>query len=397
MSKKLVIIALLFFVFFLIGCDTYIVSPLIPNITSEFNIASGYGGYLVTVYSMFYVIFSPILGPMSDKIGRKKMIIIGMIFFSLASFFTALSKNYIMILVARSFTGVGAAFAAPNVWSYVGDCFEYKKRGKITGIIASGLSVGMILGVPIGSFLAQEISWRQNFYILGIISIIVGVLMIKMLPNISIIEKTSNKISYIGNLKLVFKEKRILTSFIVTFLISFGNFGLYTFLGYWLSKQFKLNTAYIGFFLIVGGLGNFFGAQISGILSDKYGKKKIACIFSLVLAITLMLVPLLKFSLYLTGLDVFLWLCAGGASFTVMQIIATQLSLQSRGTVMAINNSFFWGGTAFGSAIVSCILNSFNFFASSAICALSALLSSIILYFFAKNIELDSESCDVNH
>jgi multidrug resistance protein len=375
----------LFLVFFSIGCDTYIVSPLIPIITSDLNINTSYGGYLVTAYSLLYVIFSLILGPISDKLGRKKMIIIGMFLFCISSFYTGLSGNYVMILIARGFTGIGAACAAPNVWSYIGDYFEYKERGRITGIIASGLSLGMILGVPIGSFLTKLISWRQNFYILGIISLIVVLLMIKLLPNIKIVKESTIKNNYKNHLKKIFQENIVVFSFIVTFLISFANFGLYTFLGYWLNKQFHLGILYVGLFLIIAGLGNFFGAQTSGFLSDKYGKKNIACISALIMAIVIILVPVFKFNIYLTIIVVFLWLGSGGASFTVMQVIATQLSSESRGTVMSINNSFFWGGTAIGSACISFIIYNSSFSIAALICSIASLSASVILYLFIND------------
>lgn len=156
MKKK--IIVLLFIVFFLIGCDTFIISPLIPSISESLHIQAGSSGYLVTLYSIFYVICAPILGPISDNLGRKKMLILGMLLFGIASIMTGISGNFALILLARGLTGVGAAFAAPNVWAYIGDFFDYEERGKITAIIASALSLGMILGVPAGSFLAQTLN-----------------------------------------------------------------------------------------------------------------------------------------------------------------------------------------------------------------------------------------------
>lgn len=384
-NEKLLIISLLFMVFFSIGCDTYIVSPLISTITSDLNINISYGGYLVTSYSISYVIFSLLLGPISDKIGRKKMIMIGMSLFCIASFYTGLSKNYIMLLVARGFSGIGAACAAPNVWSYIGDSFEYKERGKVTGIVASGLSLGMILGVPIGAFLTKLINWRQNFYILGLIALLSAVLMLKFLPNI--VDTNHINYHYKDAFITVLKKRNIIISFIVTFLISFANFGLYTFLGYWLNKAFDLNIIYIGLFFIIAGLGNFFGARTSGSFSDKYGKKNIALISMLVMALVIILLPIVKFSIYLTAIMVFFWLAAGGAAFTVMQVIATKLSLEARGTVMSINNSFFWGGAAIGSAIVSFIIYKFDFLVAALTCSIISIIASILLYFFINDNE----------
>lgn len=386
MKQKFRLVGLLFIVFFLIGCDTFIISPLIPQITDSLHISPGSGGYLVTSYSIFYVVFSTILGPLSDGIGRKKMIGIGMIIFSVSSFATAISNNYALILLARSVTGIGAAFAAPNVWSFIGDTFEYKERGKITAMVASALSLGMILGVPIGSALAQWKSWEISFYVLAVISLLAGSLIFTTFP-VSGISKSDSKIKYGTQFSLVLSQKNILFSFIVTFLISLGNFGLYTYLGYWLNKCFSLKVSTIGLIMIIAGIGNLLGMQVGGILSDKFGKKKVVIISLLILMISLFLLPLLRLNIILTVIDVFLWLGSGGSSFSVMQVVVTQLNPKSRGTIMALNNSFMWTGTAVGSALVSLLIRYTTFSVASLLCSFGVLVACFILFLFIKTDE----------
>lgn len=380
MKKRSIIITLLFSLFFLIGCDTFIVSPLIPLITSNFKIRIGSGGYMVTAYSVFYVIFSPLLGPLSDKYGRKKMLIIGTLIFSLSSFATAAAPNYFLIIVVRSLTGIGAACAAPNVWSFIGDHFDYNERGKVTFIVASALSIGMVLGVPIGSFLTQTFDWQAIFYVLGIASLIVSLLINIYFPAENITYTINS--SYIIQFKKVFNSESVGFSFLVTLFIAFANFGLYTFLGFWLNKQFNLNVSCTGLFLVLAGLGNLAGMQIGCNFSDRFSKKRIVIISTIILAITLILLPIFRNNIYATAIDIFLWLGAGGASFSVMQVLITQLSSEARGTVMGINNSFFWLGTASGSAITGLIINNFTFSASAVVCSLSAFLAAVCMAIF---------------
>lgn len=394
MKKRIIIIMLLFLVFFLIGCDTFIISPLVPLISSDLNINVANGGYLVTVYSLLYVLASPLLGPISDRIGRKKMIAVGMFIFAISSIATGLSSNFAIMLIARGLTGVGAAFAAPNVWSYIGDCFDYKERGRVTAIIGSALSLGMILGVPLGSFLAQLTNWKQSFYVLGIISAVVTLGIFIGFPNI-LIESSTNE-NYRKQFKKVFKQRSVTYSFFVTLFIAFANFGLYTFLGYWINKCFNLSVSYVGLFLIVAGIGNLIGMQVGGFIGDKYGKKKVVVMSTLIMAITLAILPLFSGNIYLTAINVFLWLATGGASFGSMQVIITQLSEESRGTVMGINNSFMWSGTALGSALVSVIINKFNFSLSAIICGIVALIAGLILKFLVKE-KSDHEEAKLNN
>lgn len=382
MKKRIIIITLLFSVFFLIGCDTFIISPFVPLISASLKIKAGSGGYLVTSYSIFYVIFSPLLGPISDCIGRKKMIAIGMFIIAISSVATGMATNFNVMLIVRGLTGLGAAIAAPNVWSYIGDLFEYKERGRVTAIIESALSLGMIFGVPIGSLLAQLVNWEESFYVLGIISVIVALCILIEFPEIKVGNSTNK--NYGNQFKKVFEQRFVIYSFFVTLFIAFANFGLYTFLGYWINKCFNLNVSYVGLFLIAAGIGNLIGMQVAGILSDKYSKKQVVIFSSLFMGITLFLLPLFASNIYLTAVDVFLWLAGGGASFAIMQVIITQLSQESRGTVMAVNNSFMWSGTALGSAMVSIIINYFSFSVAAIMCATAACIASLMLKFLVK-------------
>lgn len=381
MKKKAIATILLFIVFFLIGCDTFIISPFIPLISKTLRIKAGTSGYLVTAYSLFYVLVSVFMGPVSDMIGRKKMIVIGISIFALSSIATGLTSIFAVTILARCLTGVGAAFAAPNVWSYIGDYFPNNERGKVTAIVASALSLGMILGVPSGSGLAQLMNWEDAFYILGFIAVAVVICIVILLPKTDF---TYTKQNYLASFKKVFQQRFVLFSFLATFFIAIANFGLYTFLGYWLNKNFRLSTSMVGLFLIIAGVGNLIGMQLAGILSDKFGRKKLVTISTLVMTFSLLLLPFLSSNIYLTGIDVFIWLASGGASFAVMQVIVTQLSTESRGTVMSLNNSFMWGGTASGSAIIGVTINNVGFFISALICSVSALLACLTLKFFIK-------------
>ncbi len=77
-------IAVLSFIFFFIGLDTFIISPLIPSIAKSLGILSAYAGLMVTAYSLSYVIISTLQGPLSDTLGRKPLITTGLVSYSLS-------------------------------------------------------------------------------------------------------------------------------------------------------------------------------------------------------------------------------------------------------------------------------------------------------------------------
>lgn len=382
MKKQLHIISLLFLVFFLIGCDTFIISPLIPSITSNLHIAAGNGGYMVSFYSIFYVIFTFVLGPLSDRIGRKPMIIIGIVVFSISSLITGIAGNFPIILIARGVTGVGAAFAAPNIWAFIGDYFDQSIRGKVTAAVASALSLGLVIGVPIGTVIEQNLKWQECFYVLAILALMVAILLLFLLPNIN----NSKQASAVKGKEYreILIQPQVIYSYMTTFLINFANFGLYTFLGYWLKQQLRQTGLPISIIFILAGIGNLTGVFLSGALSGKISPKKLATFMAFILAVAFATLPFWKHYMAVTVVDIVVWMVAGGAAFSVMQAFVTQISQKARGTVLAMNNGFMWMGTAVGSAVISIIIDKWNFPVAAYICACLAALAWLILKFRLK-------------
>ncbi len=234
-------------------------------------------------------------------------------------------------MVFRSLAGVSAALVAPNVWSYIGDRFDYKIRGKITGIIASALSLGLIFGVPVASFIAKNSTWRYTFYLLGFAIFIVSLFSFIFLEEPK--RSRPTKIAYFNRFKDVFAIRVVDAALTVTALVAFANFGLYTFLGSWLRQSFYLDVSQIGIFLIPAGLGNLLGMLLGGRISDKIGKMNVAFVSTLMLFVVMILLPLTNYSVLAAAISVFLWLGFGGSAFAVLQVLVTNLSKEQRGTV----------------------------------------------------------------
>lgn len=386
MKKKMPVIALLFLVFFLVGCDTFIISPLIPGMTAQFHVAVGSGGYMVSFYSLFYVLFTFALGPLSDRIGRKRMILTGMIIFSAASLEMPLALNFPIILIARSITGIGAAFAAPNIWSFIGDYFEPRIRGKVTAAVASALSLGLVIGVPIGTAVEQVASWKICFYLLAALGLLLAFLIFAFLPQSGSTQHATPATK--KNHGDILLQPQVLYSFMATFLVNFSNFGLYTFLGYWLKSQMHLSSATSGVVFLFAGIGNLTGVFLSGIVSGKIAPRKLAAFLSLILTAAFLLLPVWRVNAALTTVDIILWMIAGGAVFSVIQAFVTQISAKARGTILAMNNGFMWMGTALGSAVLSLIIDRWNFPMAIVVCAcLTGAAVTIFLFRLKDNQE----------
>ncbi len=112
-------IRILAIVAFFVGLDSLLVAPLLPTIAETMSIPDGRGGLLITIYALFYGITAPLFGPMSDKVGRKRMIVIGFVIFSVSTFCTGVAKSFEVLLIFRGLTGLSGAMVMPSIFALV--------------------------------------------------------------------------------------------------------------------------------------------------------------------------------------------------------------------------------------------------------------------------------------
>jgi len=161
-SYKLVLSTLLlnlFIAFLGIG----LVIPVTPTIMNELNISGTVVGYMVSAFALAQLIVSPISGRWVDKYGRKPMIIIGLLIFSISEFLFGIGETVEVLFVSRILGGISAAFIMPAVTAFIADITTTSTRPKALGYMSAAISTGFIIGPGIGGFLA-EIGTRLPFF-----------------------------------------------------------------------------------------------------------------------------------------------------------------------------------------------------------------------------------------
>ena len=145
--------------------DNQIISPLLPDIMDALGIGSEKAGFLVSVYAFAAAATSFILGPLSDRLGRKVLLVYGLAVFAVSTALCGTAWDYVSLLIFRALTGAAAGTLSLSVTAFIGDYFPYERRGKVMGMVMSGYFAAMIIGVPMGAMIASATSWRMVFYI----------------------------------------------------------------------------------------------------------------------------------------------------------------------------------------------------------------------------------------
>lgn len=157
--------------------DRYILSAVLGSIKSDLGLSDLQAGLLATAFMLPYMLTAPLFGWLGDTQNRARILSAGAALWSLATFWTGLSKNFHSMMASRFFLGLGeSAFTTTSI-PFLSDHFPATSRGKILAIFSSALPVGAALGYILGGVLGASVGWRNAFLIVGLPGLILSVIL----------------------------------------------------------------------------------------------------------------------------------------------------------------------------------------------------------------------------
>ncbi|MES5954664.1 MFS transporter [Bacillus fungorum] len=378
------VLVVFFTIMFMIGTDTFLISPLLPTLQQVYHISTELSGWMVSSYALGYAGFALIAGPISDGLNRKKVMVIGMSFFALSAFLCGIAPSFLWMLTFRFLAGVSAAFVSPQVWASIPLLIEKKQIVKAIGIATAGLSISQILGLPIGAYLAT-IHYTTPFFVIGILSALLVVLIYVTLPEIQPVQIGGNEKKILKRYKQLLRDSKVSLSYFAYFVFQTGNFAAFSFFGVWLSIQFGLQVHEIGTAMLVLGLGNLTGNIFGPRIVNKIGFNLSFYGGIIFTAVLYVLLPLVK-NIIFVELLFFVLFFVTGILFVLMMKHLQNISSVARGTGAALANASMYIGQMIGAAIAGMLFAaSHNFiFVGS----FTALLYVVALFLFRKSEKL---------
>ena len=339
---------------FALGMDAYIVAGLIPSISQSFNKSSSAIGQGVTVFTLFFSISAPIFSTILAKSPVKKILVIAISVFTLANVITAISMNYLIYIISRAIAGLGAGVFSPIAISASNHLVSDKHKGKAIAFTVGGMSVGTVIGVPLGLEISKLSNWRFAMVVIIIISFIALISISILMPKF--------KIQVPPNLKdrfQLFLNKHVLRVISVTLCAAIASLGLYTYL----ADIIKTNTdtKNLTHYLTAWGIGGLIGSFGIGFIIDRFKNTRFVMLIILILlALSFGLIPI-SINLPILGLIPFiLWGAMGWATQAPQQHILLKKHPEYGGSAVALNSSINYLGSAMGSAIGGIILFNAN-------------------------------------
>lgn len=359
---------------FIIGTDLFVVSPLLPLISQRFSITPSTAGWMVAAFSIMYAIGAPWLGSIADRIGKRKMIVIGLLGFTVGNALTSLAISFPLLVASRMVAGLSAAAVTPSIYAITGDVAPEERRGGWLAIVGSGLLMALWAGAPVGTLVSQVAGWKVVFMGLAILSLGLGILNQRVwtehkpMHSVALKNTTQSR----GSLGAILTDVSVMT------LWGISVYGLYTYLGTGLRLDDHFSSALIATALIIYGIGATIGSLSGGRFADRWGASRLSTISLVGLAILLGAAALLfKSRLWLFPLFL-LWAFAGYAFFPAFQSGLAHKYDKRRGLVMAWNNTALYVGITLGSLLGGWVIAKWDFGVLPLICAAIALLGSLV-------------------
>lgn len=359
MNKKSAL-SLIFLTVFIDLLGFGILIPILPAFaTKELGVDETAIGVAIAIYSFIQFLFNPLFGRLSDKYGRKPVIVFCLFLNAIGYVIFAFTTSFILLLISRIVAGIGGSSIAV-AQAYISDVTTKENRSKGMGLIGAAFGLGFVFGPLIGGFLA-DYGYMITGFAAAIFSLIAFILTIFFLPESrkisdKIVKKT-RKLLDTDAIRAVFQKPDlailIILFFILTF--SFANiYGTFALLGIQVYGFTDLQNGYL--FGIVGLSSALVQGGLIGSINKVMSKTKIIIIGAFILMVTLALIPYGGSFLGLAIISIFLSYGTGTLQPTLLSLISEVTSDEEQGVTLGINQSFsafarvlgpLWGGFAF--------------------------------------------------
>ena len=162
--------------------DTTIANVALPHMQASLGATQDSINWVLTSYIVASAIAIPIAGWLADKVGRKRLIVIAVIAFTIASFLCAIAQSLSQMVAFRAIQGVSGAFLVPLAQATLFDIFPREKHAQAMALFGGGVMIGPILGPLLGGWLTDSFNWRWVFLVNLPVGTLAAVMLLRYMP-----------------------------------------------------------------------------------------------------------------------------------------------------------------------------------------------------------------------
>ncbi|WP_412072475.1 MFS transporter [Pseudomonas fluorescens] len=253
----------------------YCVQPMMPLLSREFSINAAQSSLILSVATGMLAIGLLITGPISDRIGRKPMMVAALFAAALCTLASAMMPTWQGVLVMRALTGLSLSGLAAVAMTYLSEEIHPQHLGLAMGLYIGGNAIGGMSGRLITGVLIDFVSWHAAMLVIGGLSLIAAAVFWRILPESRNFRARSlHPRSLIDGFTLHFRDAGLPWLFLEGFLVMGAFVTLFNYIGYrLLAAPYHMDQAFVGLLSVVYLSGIYSSAKV-GALADTFGRRK---------------------------------------------------------------------------------------------------------------------------
>ena len=305
---------------FAIGTTEFVIVGLLPTIAADLGVNLPSAGLLVSLYALGVAVGAPVLTALTGKIPRKTLLLSLMVLFTLGNLLAWKSPGYETLVVARILTGLahGVFF---SIGSTIATSLVPKdKAASAIAIMFTGLTVALVTGVPLGTFIGQHFGWRETFLAVSALGLVAFIGSLLYVPSTIAHSKPASLLQQVQ----VLAQPRLLLVYAMTAVGYGGSFIAFTYLAPILQQVSGFSAGAVGVVMLVYGVSVAFGNIWGGKLADKKGPVSALKLIFLLLAFVLLLLTFTAPNPVLVVITVLLWGAVAFGNVAGLQVYVVQ-------------------------------------------------------------------------
>ena len=336
---------------FAIGTTEFSPMGFLPEIAEDLSVSIPQAGLLISAYAIGVMIGAPVMTLWLARFSKRTSLMLLMTIFTLGNLFATVAPDYLGLMAARLVTSLnhGAFFGLGSV--VAASVVPKDKQASAVAMMFMGLTIANIGGVPLATWVGQNIGWRMSFAAITLLGIITMLALWKALPH----QQQTEKPDVRAELKVLTRMPVVL-ALLTTVMSAGAMFALYTYIAPSLKVFTHASPELITFMLVLIGIGFSIGNHFGGKFADQSLDKTLIG-FLVLLMLMMLLFPILATTTIGAAIALIIWGAAAFAVVPPLQMRVMTVAHDAPGLASSVNIGAFNLGNALGAVTGAAVLN----------------------------------------
>ncbi|MDN8590499.1 MFS transporter [Paenibacillus sp. 11B] len=331
---------------FVVGTAEFVVSGVLDIIARDLQVSISLAGQLVTAYALSHALGAWALVMLTSKFQRKKVLLYSLLIFIVGNIIAFFSLNFGMLMFSRIVLATSGGLYFVIATNYAARLAPPGKQGSAIATVITGFTVSLVLGVPIGTFIAAYMDWHYVYIMIAIIAFINFMLLYRFIPQME-----GNPPLSLKQQLLIIKDKKVITGLLTTVFWILGYTLVFAYIAPLLSSVADFSIEMISTALLVLGVFAFIGSRLGGYAVDRWGPVRTIPISLIIHAGALFILPITAGSTIGVLLTIMIWGTAAWITTPANQFYLITLRPQSSETVLSYNTAVMNIGMTLGAGL----------------------------------------------